>query len=441
MNNLLTWMLGSVLVLGAAWAVYRLVLRAERCFGYNRAFLLLAPLVAAGLPLLPRPAPGWLGGLGVGAPGLAAGGPAPAFVLPALRVEASGLGADWGGWPAWAWLYAAGVAVGLGRLAWRLVRLHRATRRLPRTAHAGYALANTGGRLPTSSFGRTIFWDDAAALAPAEAAQVLAHERAHVRQGHTYDVLWLESWRAVLWFNPFIYPLGRALALTHELLADRAALAETNAAPGPVPRLAAYAALLARLATRRITVPEAPLPLLHSFTHSLTLTRIAMLKSSHPVRRWKQWLALPVVAGLLAVACQPATNVQPPAGVTPPPPLVSAESQENPNGLKDGSKVYTYVEEMPQLPGGGGTAAVVTAILKNLQHPQPAITEQQVGRVFVSFTVAKDGKVVDTKIIKGLAPAYDAAVMAALNQLPRFIPGRQSGTPVNVSYTIPIMFE
>ncbi|WP_317040503.1 M56 family metallopeptidase, partial [Hymenobacter coccineus] len=167
------------------------------------------------------------------------------------------------------------------------------------------------------------FWDDTAALVPAEAAQVLAHEAAHVRQGHTYDVLWLESWRAVLWFNPFIYPLVRALALTHELLADRAALAETTAAPaapGPPLGPAAYATLLARLATRRLTLPEAPLPLLHSFTHSLTLTRIAMLKSSHPVRRWKQWLALPAVAGLLAVACQPAVYMQPNNGVAPPPP-------------------------------------------------------------------------------------------------------------------------
>jgi len=444
-DHLLTWMLGTVLVLGAAWAVYRLALRAERCFGYNRAFLLLAPLVAAGLPLLPRPALGWLAGAAAtGAPGLV--GAAPAFMLPTLHVQASGWAADWAGLPPLIWLYAAGVAVGLGSLGWRLVRLHRATRGLPRITRPGYALANTGGRLPTSSFGRTIFWDDTAALAPAEAAQVLAHEAAHVRQGHTYDVLWLEAWRAVLWFNPFIYPLVRALALTHELLADRTALADTAAGPRPV----AYAALLARLATRRITLPEAPLPLLHSFTHSLTLTRIAMLKSSHPVCRWKQWLALPVVAGLLAVACQPAANVQPPAGqlaagnvqlAPPPPPVLRSANELNAQLLPSSlPKVYVYVEQMPHLPGGGGNAAIVETIQKNIQYPTLATADQKDGRVFVSFTVSKDGVAIEPKIIKGLGPAYDAAVMTAIAKLPAFVPGRQDGIPVNVSFTVPIMF-
>ncbi|MFD1468152.1 TonB family protein [Hymenobacter caeli] len=449
MNDLLTWMLGSMLGLGAAWALYRGALRAERCFGYNRVFLLLAPLLAAGLPLLPRPTLGWLGGAAAaGAPGAAAAGAGPSFVLPTLHVQASGWAAEWGGVSPLVWLYVAGVAVGLGRLAWRLMQLHRATRHLARTAGPGYALANTGGRLPTSSFGRTIFWDDTAALVPAEAAQVLAHEAAHVRQGHTYDVLWLESWRALLWFNPFIYPLVRALALTHELLADRAALAETAAAPaapGPGPGPTAYATLLARLATRRFTLPETPLPLLHSFTHSLTLNRIAMLKSSHPVRRWKQWLALPVVAGLLAVACQPAADTQPNNGALappppPPPPIASSESSAQMNQLKDGSKVYVFVEEMPHLPGGGGNAAIVEAIQKSIQYPTLAAADQKDGRVFVTFVVSKDGTVVEPRIAKGLGPAYDAAVVAAVAKLPTFVPGHQGGKPVNVAFTVPVQF-
>ncbi|AMJ67062.1 TonB family protein [Hymenobacter sp. PAMC 26628] len=503
MNDLLTWMLGSVLGLGAAWAVYRLALRAERCFGYNRVFLLLAPLVAAGLPLLPRPALGWLTGAAApGAPGLAGGGPGPSFVLPTLHVQASGWAAEWAGVSPLVWLYVAGVAVGLGRLAWRLGQLHRATRGLARTVGPGYALANTGGRLPTSSFGRTIFWDDTAALAPADAAQVLAHEAAHVSQGHTYDVLWLESWRAVLWFNPFIYPLLRALALTHELLADRAALAETAAAaPGPRPGPTAYATLLARLATRRITLPEAPLPLLHSFTHSLTLTRIAMLKSSHPVRRWKQWLALPAVAGLLAVACRTA-DIQPNNGVAPsppPPPIALSEAQRTsikqeikakiivaqhldsmrtggkiepgttqqiyvsnmdkpgevvvtitrglipPHPIKQftnsGDQVYVFVEEMPQLPGGGGNTAIVEAIQKNVQYPMLAAADRKDGRVFVSFVVTKAGAVEDMEIVKGLGPAYDEAVKTAIAKLPTFTPGRQGGTPKAVHFTVPIMFQ
>ena len=104
----------------------------------------------------------------------------------------------------------------------------------PARPHAGYTLAETHGRLPTSSFGRVVFWDETLALSPAEARQVLRHELAHVRQGHTYDRLLLELLRAALWFNPFVHLCGRALALTHEYLADEAALHD-DASPRSFP--------------------------------------------------------------------------------------------------------------------------------------------------------------------------------------------------------------
>ena len=62
-SSLLAWLGGTLPPLGALWLVYRLALRRERCFGYNRAWLLLAPVLAAALPLLPHPAlPAWLAG-------------------------------------------------------------------------------------------------------------------------------------------------------------------------------------------------------------------------------------------------------------------------------------------------------------------------------------------------------------------------------------------
>ena len=352
-NELLTWMMNTVLVLGAAWGLYRVALRRERCFGYNRAFLLLAPLVAAGLPLLPRPGLGWLAGHWAASHALAGAAPTPGFLLPALRIAPGGWAAGWGA-PGLLGLYAAGVALGLGRLAYQLWRLRRATRHLP-----------------------------------------------------------------------------------------RAALAEAPPATSRAPRPAAYAALLARLAAQRAL---APVSLLHPFTQSFTLTRITMLNSSHPVRRWKQWLALPVVVGLLAVAGSPAASAQSATGVAPPPPpppptvLIFKAQEQAVTKEQERTKLYTYVEQMPELPGGGGNAAIVVAIQSKLKYPALAVADQQTGRVFVSFTVTKDGAVQDARIVKGLGPAYDEAVLSAVKQLPQFIPGRQNDQPVNVTFTVPVEF-
>ncbi|AMR27403.1 hypothetical protein A0257_10040 [Hymenobacter psoromatis] len=480
-SSLLTWLSSTLLPLGALWLVYRLALRRERCFGYNRALLLLAPLVAAVLPLLPLPAlPAWL--VSSGAPS-AALPPLPGLLLPTVAPVAAGGGFGWG----WlAWVYAGGVGLLLGRLAYQGWRLHRATRHLPREKRAGYVLARTGGRLPTSSFGRTIFWDDTAGLTPAEAAPVLAHELAHVRQGHSYDVLWLEVWRAMLWPNPFAHLLLPALRLTHELLADQAA-AQSPTPLAPAEAATPYPALLARLALRGVA-GSGYAALLQPFIFSFTLTRIAMLQNQIPVRRWKQWLILPVLGGLFLAACR-TTNadvVKPVVdkearkamlianfkeairqdslhnggkgwkdetrmiqvdkdgnvtiihrGDAPTLPRLTTTPQSAAGGA-DADKVYTYVDQMPRLPTANGMGAIVQQIRDNFVHPGGP---QQEGRVFASFTVQADGSVTDTKIVKGLSAAYDDAVLAAIQKLPRFVPGMQSGKAVAVSFTVPITFK
>ena len=53
---------------------------------------------------------------------------------------------------------------------------------------------------------------------------ILAHEQAHIRLGHTFDLLLLELVKAVQWFNPFVYLLGRDLKAVHEYEADDAVL-------------------------------------------------------------------------------------------------------------------------------------------------------------------------------------------------------------------------
>lgn len=53
---------------------------------------------------------------------------------------------------------------------------------------------------------------------------ILAHEQAHIRLRHTYDLLLLEAVKSIQWFNPFVYLLGRDLKTVHEYEADNAVL-------------------------------------------------------------------------------------------------------------------------------------------------------------------------------------------------------------------------
>ncbi|GAB3637556.1 energy transducer TonB [Hymenobacter arcticus] len=105
------------------------------------------------------------------------------------------------------------------------------------------------------------------------------------------------------------------------------------------------------------------------------------------------------------------------------------------------TKVYTYVEQMPALPGGGGMGAIVNAIQKNVRYPAADLRNQVEGKVFASFTVDENGDVSDVKIVKGLSGTIDSETMRAIKTLPKFIPGKQNGRAVKVSFTVPVTYK
>ena len=55
-------------------------------------------------------------------------------------------------------------------------------------------------------------------------AVVLEHEKAHLDQRHSLDILFIELLLIVLWFNPLLYIIRYSMKLNHEFLADSAVL-------------------------------------------------------------------------------------------------------------------------------------------------------------------------------------------------------------------------
>jgi len=55
-------------------------------------------------------------------------------------------------------------------------------------------------------------------------SDILDHEFAHIRQGHTFDLLLSELFIAFQWFNPFAWLIKRSVILNHEYLADKISL-------------------------------------------------------------------------------------------------------------------------------------------------------------------------------------------------------------------------
>ena len=102
-------------------------------------------------------------------------------------------------------------------------------------------------------------------------------------------------------------------------------------------------------------------------------------------------------------------------------------------------EVFVVVEEMPEFPGG--TAALRQYLADALKYPVIAQQNGVQGRVYVKFVVNKDGSVSDAQIARGVESSLDAEALRVVSSLPKWIPGKQRGEPVRVSYTVPINFQ
>ncbi|WP_321515634.1 TonB family protein [Marinifilum fragile] len=105
----------------------------------------------------------------------------------------------------------------------------------------------------------------------------------------------------------------------------------------------------------------------------------------------------------------------------------------------NGKKAFTAVDDMPNFPGGH--LEIQKFLARNTVYPKEAQEKGEQGSVFVSFLIDKEGKVSDTKIVRGVAPSLDKEAIRVVNLMPQWEPGKKDGKPVNVLYTVPINFK
>ena len=104
--------------------------------------------------------------------------------------------------------------------------------------------------------------------------------------------------------------------------------------------------------------------------------------------------------------------------------------------VETGDKIYTFVEQMPALPGGGGNATIVAAVMHFFIAPKH--DETGGGSVTFEFVMTTKGAIDRSRILKAPSRALGQAVLDALQKLPRFKPGKHKGHLVPVRFTLRI---
>lgn len=102
-------------------------------------------------------------------------------------------------------------------------------------------------------------------------------------------------------------------------------------------------------------------------------------------------------------------------------------------------EIFLIVEQAPEY--RGGIAAMSAFLQKNLKYPPAASAAGIEGRVFVEFTVGTDGKIENVNAIKGIGFGCDEEAVRVVKLMQNWVPGKQSGSPVKVRFTLPITFK
>ncbi len=105
------------------------------------------------------------------------------------------------------------------RLAILLNWLNKTVKSNPRKNHKSYKLVLMEKEVPPFSFFRYIFVTNEATKLN-EFEQVLAHEKVHVEQLHSFDLIFAHILTVFQWFNPLVWQLQKAIKTTHEYIAD-----------------------------------------------------------------------------------------------------------------------------------------------------------------------------------------------------------------------------
>ncbi len=259
--------------------------------------------------------------------------------------------------------------------------------------------------------------------------EVLLHERTHVRQWHSVDVLMGEAACILCWFNPFVWILRREVRVNLEYLADQSVVDKGHDA-----RTYQYHLLA-------LTYQGSVATLSNNFNVLPLKQRIKMMNKerSKSIGRLKYLLLLPVCALLFMMSSTP-VSAQSTKSTTHPDGSVTIKYGGKDMVIKAaGEDFYQVVEEMPQFPGG--VKALMDYLKTNVKYPEAAKAAKIEGRVTTSFIVGEDGVIRDVKVLRSVSPELDAEAIRVMSSMPKWEPGKQDGKPVPVRYTVPINFK
>ncbi|MDE7347111.1 MAG: M56 family metallopeptidase [Muribaculaceae bacterium] len=256
---------------------------------------------------------------------------------------------------------------------------------------------------------------------------VTSHELAHIRCRHYLDLLVAQAVCVVLWYNPASWLMRDELKLVHEYQADAAVIDSGTDSKE-------YQKLLIRK-----TVGNRFHTLANSLNHSKLKNRIAMMqKEESRGRRRLRLLSLALAVDLaLAVVNIPAVA----SGLSQlEDSALIQENKEVAVGKKE-KNIEDDAEAIHPAEFPGGTGKLMEYLAYNVRYPESAQKENRSGRSVVGYTVQKDGKISNIKVLKSSWPDLDEEAIRVVANMPDWTPAISNGISTQSEFALPVNFR
>lgn len=245
-------------------------------------------------------------------------------------------------------------------------------------------------------------------------SELIAHEKAHLDQKHTLDILFIEIFQIVFWFNPLLLFYKKAIKLNHEFLADEVVNIQFQSVRN-------YQNLLLDFASNKNTVALAS-----NINYLITKKRLLMMtKKESPIKIVLKVFSVGVMYALLLFVFST---------------KATAQKGSNKSDVKD-KDLYTManIEKLPEFPGG--LTEFYKFIGKKFKMPAEAQKNKLEGKAYMQFIIEKDGSLSDIKTLQDPGYGIGDEATRVLKLSPKWTAATQEGKPVRVMYSLPITIQ
>jgi bla regulator protein BlaR1 len=250
-----------------------------------------------------------------------------------------------------------------------------------------------------------------------EKEKIISHELIHCKQKHSLDLLFFESLKILMWFNPLLYIYQKRIATVHEYISDAIILKSADKK------------LYMNTLVNQLFDVENISFVNQFYKHSQLKKRIMMItkEKSNKMKQIKYLLLVPILASMLFyTACSNTENKINEKEVIP----------------------FTMIDKAPTFPGCPENDK--SCFNKKMQqHFQKEFDVNLTDslklspgkkRIIMLFKINKEGAIVGIKT-KAPHPALQEEAVRIIKLLPIMKPGELNGKKVTVKYALPMRIE